>query len=371
MKKDFRVRIFQPVVQEYRVALHEGLAERYGERIELWAAEKRNGDVSYPLHKMRCDYSHSFKRLGPFQWQCGLSLRGLSKGDVVVVCGDIHQLSSVCIAFMAKCRGIHVVWWGHHASALAKERNVRIRLVLARLLSDVMLCYTDEGIEYLVRHGVNRNRVFATGNTLDLEAVGNAISKWNGERVFKSGKILLFCGVLRSKVRVDVLLRALQRICQNHQDLHCVIIGGGDQFEAWRKLACELKVDRYVTWVGELRGQDVLAPWFLSADLFVYPGRVGLSVIHAFSYGLPVILNDNISNHGPEYTVFKPGENGWSFRENDDGDLAEKIEMAMADPEAKKKGAMGRQIVFANYSMTRMVERFAEAIEAAARGDDK
>ncbi len=364
---DYRILIFQPIVPEFRVALFDGLADLYGEQIEIWAAERLGNDMSYPLSKMRYDYGHPLKKLGPFVWQKGLSLKGLRRGDVVVVCGDIHQLSSLWIALKAKLRGIKVVWWGHHVSALANERNVRIRLWIAKRLSDVYLCYTEFGVKYLEQRGFQHGRVFATGNTIDLKAVERATKEWNGVRKFGNKKTLLFCGVLRDKVRVDVLLKALKILSDRRDDLHCIIIGGGVMESEWKKLAMELGVDSLVTWGGEVRGQDKLAPWFLSSDLFVYPGRIGLSIIHAFSFGLPVVLNDNKANHGPEYEAFHPGENGWAFHENDEVDFARQIEAALRDPDLRMKGIAGKEYVFKNYSMSRMIERTAEAIEAAAK----
>lgn len=360
---EYKIRIFQPIVPEYRVALFDGLGRRYGGRIDIWAAESMGKDVSYPLSDMAYDYAHPFRRIGPFVWQKGLSLKGLSKGDVIVVCGDVHQLSSLWIALKAKLRGIKVVWWGHHVSALANERNVKMRLGIAKQLSDVYLCYTDVGIAYLEQRGFQHGRVFATGNTIDLDAVERATNAWDEVRKFGDKKTLLFCGVLRDKVRVDVLLRALKVLSAKRDDLHCIIIGGGVMESDWKKLAEELGVDSLVTWVGEVRGQDKLAPWFLSSDLFVYPGRIGLSLIHAFSFGLPVVLNDNRINHGPEYEAFHPGENGWAFHENDDVDLARQIEVALQAPDLQMKGIAGKDFVFKNYSMSRMIERTAEAIE--------
>ena len=364
---NFKIRVFQPIVPEYRVALFDSLVSKYLGRIEVCASESLEKDVSFELRKMPFDYAHPFRRIGPFLWQKGLSLKGLSKGDVIVVCGDIHQLSSLWIALKAKLYGIKVVWWGHHVSALANERNVRVRLWIAKRLSDVYLCYTDVGVKYLEQREFQRARVFATGNTIDLDAVERATKEWDGVRKFGDKKTLLFCGVLRDKVRVDVLLRALKILSDRVDNLYCIIIGGGVMESDWKKLAKELGVDSLVTWVGEVRGQDKLAPWFLSSDLFVYPGRIGLSLIHAFSFGLPVVLNDNERNHGPEYEAFHPGDNGWAFHENDEVDFARQIEVALQDPDLRMKGIAGKEYVFKNYSMTRMIERTAEAIEAAAR----
>ena len=48
-------------------------------------------------------------------------------------------------------------------------------------------------------------------------------------------------------------------------------------------------------------------------------------------------------------------------------DFARQIEVALQDPDLRMKGIAGKEYVFKNYSMTRMIERTAEAIEAAAR----
>ena len=368
IKENFKIRIFQPIIQEYRVALYEGLRDVYGDRMELWASPNRGEEVSLPIRDMRCDYSHVMRKFGPFVWQCGLTLHGLERGDVVVVCGDLHHLSTLWLALKAKCIGIKVVWWGHHKSAGAKERNVKIRLWFAKKLSDVMLCYTDEGIGFLKQMGFDGDRIFATGNTLDLDSVRMSTEGWNGERIFEDKKTLLFCGVLRFKAQLEVLLRAIKRLSDIRNDFHCVIIGAGETERADKALANELGISSFLTWVGEVRGQQNLAPWFLSSDLFVYPGSIGLSLIHAFSFGLPVILNDNKHGHGPEYVTFIPGENGWMFKQGDDSDLAEKIEKALLSGDLQTRGEAGRQLVFREYSMASMVKRFAEALECAGRG---
>lgn len=372
---NFNIRIFQPLVPEYRAALFDRLAERYGSRISVWASERFGRDVSVKLEKMLTDYSHPVLRIGPFLWQRGMSLKGLAKGDVVVVCGDIHQLSSVWLAALARVRGIKVVWWGHHVSAGAKELFVKIRLRVAKCLADVMLCYTDEGIRYLLARGFAAGRVFATGNTVDLDAVEEARSEWTVERLsqFKSanrlsdGRVLFFCGVIRGKSQMPVLLRALKRLREGRtwRDVKLVVVGAGEEFDKCKDLARELGLEECVVWCGEVRGQRKLAPWFMSADLFVYPGSIGLSLIHAFAYGLPVVLNDDATNHGPEYVVFSPGRNGFSFKAGDSESLARTLESALSADGLARLGANGQRLVFDKFSMRRMVERYSEAIEAA------
>lgn len=363
---NIKIRIFQPIVPEYRVALFEGLGERYGENIEILAAEKIGKDVSCPLTKMRYDYAHPFKKIGPFVWQKGLSLKGLSKGDVIVVCGDIHQLSSLWIAWRAKCRGIKVVWWGHHTTATSTERGVKIRLAIARRLSDVMLAYTRTGIAYLEAHGFKKGKVFATENTIDQEPIKKAIAAWNGVDRFKGKKGLLCCSVLREKVKLDQVIRVLADA--RLKDVVLAVIGEGPMKAEYERIAAECGVTDRVIWLGATRDQMVMAPWFLSAKAFVYPGSVGLSILHSMSYGLPVIVHGNAEHQMPEFEVMEDGRTGFCFEENSTDDLLAKIVAFISDEDKRlEMSHYCQDLAFKRYSMKQMILNFSDSLEAATR----
>lgn len=367
-----RIRIFQPIVPEYRVALFEGVGKRYGDNVEIWADAGSGQDRSYPLENMRYDYSHSFKRFGLIRWQRGLSLKGLARDDVIVVCGDVHQLSSLWIAFKAKCCGIKVVWWGHHVSVGSKKLGIRIRLFFTKWLSDVVLCYTQQGVEWFRSRGW-ASPVFATGNTIDMNSVKNAIAAWTPEKLMvfqrehglEKQEVIVFCSVLRWKTRLDQLLRAMALEDLRQRGTKLVIIGDGEGRATWVKLAQDLGVQDRVIWVGALRDQMKIAPWFLSAKAYVYPGPIGLSIIHAFSYGLPVICHDNMAQHGPEFEAMADGWTGFTFKENDVDDLVRQIVRLLADEARRQKmSCCAQEIAFERYSMDRMIDNYCAAISA-------
>lgn len=368
MNFPFKIRIFQPIIPEYRVALFNGLAELYGDRIEIWAAPKVGHDVSQSLTRMKFDYSHPFRRIGPFSWQCGLSLRGLAKGDVVVVCGDLHQLSSLWMAACARLRGIRVVWWGHHKTATSKPLGVRVRLMVARILSDVVLCYTRTGISYLEERGFARGKVFATGNTIDQEPIKRAIEGFDVKDRFEGRPGLLCCSVLREKVHLDLLLKAMSD--ERLKDVVLAVIGDGPKRRAYEDAAWKYGVADRVRWIGVTRDQMVMAPWFLSAKAFVYPGAVGLSILHAMSYGLPVIVHGNAEHQMPEFEIMEDDKTGLCFDENDERSLADTIVRLLADEHKRMEmSRYSQKVAFEQYSMDQMIANFASAIEGAAKED--
>ena len=375
MNKYFKIRIFQPIVPEYRVALFDGLCEIYGDRLEVVASKGCGEDVSYPLMVAKHDYSHGFLKLGSLLWQKRMSLKGLDKGDVVVVSGDIHQLSSILLAIRAKIKGVKVVWWAHHWSARGKTMRAKLRLAIAKHLADVYLCYTRTGAALLSNIGFESKRVFFTGNTINFLPICKAIENWPTAklRAFQQknsliGKnIILVCGVIRKKMRLDQLFLALKHKMIADMDVYVVIIGDGPERDSCETLARDLDLTERIIWVGATRNQEVMAPWFLSASIFVYPGPIGLSIFHAMAYGLPVITHGNANSQLPEYEAMETDVTGLTFIENDVGDLALKIRHLLEyEGERNAMSFAAKKKVVEQYSMQAMIANFQNAIETCA-----
>ena len=375
MEREFRIRVLHIWVPEYRVPLYEGVGKRYPGRVEIQASQFQDGDSPlFQISGVKCDYDRKLLKWGPFYIERGLSLEGLSRGDVLVVDGNVRNILLMLKLVKARIKGLKVVWWAQHWTFGSNMFNVRLRILISKMLSDVYLCYTMSGIDFLQKHGYRGDRVFATGNTIDMQPIKEAIAQWTKVELegFKRengliGKeILLLCGVLREKVRLQQLLTALSNSRFANRPIVLVVIGDGAFKETWMNLSSTLKVDSKVIWVSATRDQMRLAPWFLSADIFVYPGAIGLSILHAYSYGLPVITHNNIRNQGPEYEVMEDGLTGLIFKENDVIDLAEKVEYLLdhAD-ERKKMGRYAQGLAFTKYSMSAMIDNFCKAIEAA------
>ncbi|MDD2525552.1 MAG: glycosyltransferase family 1 protein, partial [Bacteroidales bacterium] len=72
--------------------------------------------------------------------------------------------------------------------------------------------------------------------------------------------------------------------------------------------------------------EEIIACYLKNATLCVSPGNVGLTAIHALSYGLPVVTNDNFVTQMPEYEAIEQGLSGDFFHENDTDSLVAIIE---------------------------------------------
>jgi glycosyltransferase involved in cell wall biosynthesis len=103
----------------------------------------------------------------------------------------------------------------------------------------------------------------------------------------------------------------------------------------------------------------------MSARALVHPGKIGLSLLHAFGYGCPVVTNGDIGAHTPEIAAFRVGETGLLFNEKDPGALAAAIGAIVSSPESRER--MSRcaiRVAREDFNVGVMVERFGQLVDA-------
>lgn len=96
------------------------------------------------------------------------------------------------------------------------------------------------------------------------------------------------------------------------------------------------------------------------------PRRIGLSLHHAFGYGLPAVVFDNRMRHGPEFEVLVSGRNAIIVKEDDLNELADALCSLLSDPELSARlGRNGRETILREYTVEPMVDNFTRAIARA------
>jgi glycosyltransferase involved in cell wall biosynthesis len=145
------------------------------------------------------------------------------------------------------------------------------------------------------------------------------------------------------------------------------VIGDGEDVVRLRNLADALGLGASVRWLGPIYEEAAVAPWFMNAECFVYPGPIGLSLLQAFGYGLPVLTHDRRREHNPEIAALEDGRNGLLFPRGDPEALAGCIRRIGSESGLREAlGAEARRTVELRYSTELMVERFLAAVRTAS-----
>ena len=373
-----KVAIYQPVIPAYRVPFFEALQARDDLDIDVYAAWQVPGSPATPRQDFAFRH-HAVEFRGMFgdrvSRQSGYEIpAGFSSGDVMILCGNPRYLSNYRLACQAKRQKIGIVWWGHGFSPGSRGGSLRIRQFIMKL-ADVWLLYTDKEAEAYRKLGFPADRVFALNNTLNTAIIQKAVERWTATELEafreKHGlggcRVLLYCGRVTPKAELGVALRALQGLRSKDPSYRLVVVGDGDARPGLEGLAQALGIGDAVHWVGSLYDEEELAPWFLIAALFVFPGAIGLSAIHAFSYGLPVLTHDREDLHGPEFAAIQDGRNGSLFVHGSDQSLADHIDACIKQESLLATMKINaKNTVEGRYSFTHMVDQFVRAVRAAS-----
>jgi glycosyltransferase involved in cell wall biosynthesis len=375
-----RVAIVTNVVPSYHQGFYDRLLQRDDVDFTVFCQSSLPGVNVRAIHERYAGHVHLVQALGlsgeRLAWQF-LPWRPLARSyDVVFVAGNPRNLSHALLATWLRLRRRPVVLWTMAASYRAVQLTMRLRLAWTRIFP-YLLVYTDRETEHLRRLGFRRQHVLGINNGLDQERIDRAAASWTPDRlrswVAEQGldgrTIILSVARLEPKNRFDMLVDALPAVIAAHPDAIWCVVGDGREDEALRRRVAERGLDAHVRFVGPIFEEERLAPWFLSASLAVHPAAIGLGLLHAFGYGVPLITHGNAETHGPEFAAFVPGETGLAYEEGSVESLAVTVTAALADRHRIARiGAQAREVARTSYNSAVMVQRFmAIARRAAAR----
>lgn len=300
------------------------------------------------------------RRIFPgLEWQPGVLSTALSRNDIVVVSGAPRNISNILMLAVARLKGARTIWWGHYWSSSSKSYRFLFRLLLMKM-ADAILFYTDGEVgEYRASHGKRDHRIVtALNNGINVAPIAALRQPYHAAT---RENAIIFTGRLTEKAELPVLLKALadHRLC----DVRLEVIGDGPEKSALETLAQELRVDERVVWHRGTTNEQAIARIANKCRLFVYPGSVGLSLIHGMAYGLPVIVHDNRLRHGPEISAFRHGEGGLSFTRSDVESLANAIIHSINSfEEMNRWSARNLQQADNVYNTASMTERFLQLL---------
>ncbi len=263
-------------------------------------------------------------------WQKGAVGIPLERGDILVVSGAPRCLSNLVLLVRARMKGVTTIWWGHYHSPTSTRMRSALRLALART-AHALLFYT--GAEVLrYRQSVNnqdKRPIHALNNGIDTDPV----------RLLRvpyvpavRERAVLFVGRLTAKAELRSAIEALAHPDAKGIELH--VIGDGPEGEALGLLADDLGVAERVRWHGATTDERRISRVANACRVFLYPGQVGLSLIHAMAYGLPAVLHDNANDQMPEYSAFESGLTGRCFARGDTAALAATLREMIDDFDA-------------------------------------
>jgi len=363
--KNRRVIVIQDLFMHYRIGFFSYLSRLLVER-------------NYELVVLTSNYDRSLisgKKMNSFEvillgtirpmfkkklfWQSNLLEYPVSSSDIIVIPGNIRFLSY--ILFFIKCRfaGACVGFWSHYWSRSKSNCLSSVRFLLYRF-ADFLLFYTKKEVAYGKKNNFIKNRkLIGLNNGLDYDSIKPFVVGYDANL---RPKKILFSGRLTVKSYCYGLLEAVALMKDRTVVLE--IIGDGPELKKLKQLSINLGIEHRVSFQGEIFDESILSASFNSAMLFVYPGNVGLSLMHAFSYGIPVVIPKmKRIECMPEVDAFKNNINGRYFVNDSWSSLANEIDELIIQPyELNRLSTAAKETVKNNFNSKNMAFSFIKGL---------
>lgn len=186
---------------------------------------------------------------------------------------------------------------------------------------DELLLYKNSRPIYLS----NKKSYFAN-NSIDT----NLIYSYKIDYDYKIREIdFISIGRITNKFNLNLLISALE-ISSNTSAINIVLIGSAKNETLFVKTKyCVHKI----RFIENIWNEKTIADYANNSKIFLYPGNIGLSIVHAMAYGLPILIHSEKFSHCPEGSLFKKNKSGITFKKNCINDLSSKITKVLDEKE--------------------------------------
>ncbi|MDL2314903.1 glycosyltransferase [Bacteroidales bacterium OttesenSCG-928-C19] len=266
----------------------------------------------------------------PIYYQKGvifLLFKGYSK---FILYGEHVCVSSWIFLFLAKIFRKEVYLWTHGYYGKESKFRLFFERIFYSMPKGVML-YGNYAKNLMRKDGLNEKKLHVIYNSLaydkQIKIRNNITSTDIFQNHFENNyHNLIFVGRLTKVKQLDMLLKALCELNKHTKQYNLTLIGKGEMENDLLLLAKELNIEKNIWFYGASYDEQVLSKLIYNADLCISPGNVGLTAIHAMTYGCPVITHDNFAWQMPEFEAIKKGKTGDFFKYNNLDSLIETIQ---------------------------------------------
>lgn len=371
MKKVFYV---YPYAFQYRRPFHEALRKRLAEHgIEYSVIYSSNphfpsrGDFSPP--DWAIDVKCSFVRLGSSEMRYQHALSRVLHADLVIIQQENGLVLNYILQVFRKIGRIRLAFFGHGRNFQAEGRLSRAKEKFKRFWLgqvDWWFAYTDMTKSVLVDAGYNPSAITVFNNAIDVSSIMRDIDGITPEEIALvknslfsgSDNVAIFIGGVYDKKRLPFLIEACHLVKARIPDFQLAIVGGGPDIGMVRELA---EGHDWIKITGPKFGRDksIIAK---AAKVMLMPGLVGLSVLDAFAYEVPMVTTA-VPYHSPEIQYLAHGENGIVVDEVDDrAAYAEAVIRLLTDDVERNRLAANGRRASEVYTVENMAEKFSDGV---------
>ncbi len=151
--------------------------------------------------------------------------------------------------------------------------------------------------------------------------------------VQKNEVLFIFTGIINPSKDIETMIKALSKVTKKSSNVKLLLLGEGDNkyIENIKNMISTEELEDQVIFHDFVDHSD-LPKYFNAADVGIFPGKLGISILEAVATGLPVIVSDSTAT---KYII--SNNNGFLIKRGNIEELTNKILRYSQEPTLRKK----------------------------------
>lgn len=301
----------------YRENIYKAIDQEYDCE---WYFGKKLGDIQemdYSVLKEVRRYK-SYGNPSKLFWKCGiLSLLFSKERKVFLTIAESRSLTDYVFFGLSRLFKKKVYVWTH--GWYGKENKIEATLKKWQFNHvDGIFVYSNYARNLMIKEGLSAEKIFTIHNSLlydQQKALRESIvpSTIYKDHFCNDTPTIIFIGRLTKVKKLDMVVDALSKLKAKGENYNLVFVGDGVEKKNLEAKVTEMGLQRNVWFYGACYDEKKNAELIFSADLCVSPGNVGLTAIHALTFGCPVITHNCFKWQMPEFEAIQTGVTGDFF----------------------------------------------------------
>jgi len=246
-----------------------------------------------------------------------------------IISGGSKYLSSWLLIIISKLSSKKVYSWGHGIKGDKSKFQTILDMIFYKLC-DKTLLYGNFSKKNMISKGIQESKLEIIFNSLDYTSQILKRDKHLKSSIyydyFKNDfPVIIYIGRIQKNKNLEILVDIATKFNSNGRKINLVFVGKDIGDNKLKENIKSSNIEKSTWFTGPCYDEDKISELLSNAKICVSPGPVGLTAIHAASYGLPILTNNDFKNQMPEFEIIKDGINGSFFELNDINSLSEKI----------------------------------------------